>query len=64
MIALSYSDRHGYALGWFGVPAADYFLRVVRSLHRRTMRDWNRTRMKAVPERRAAAVAIEGWANP
>jgi hypothetical protein len=51
-------DWHGFAIDWLGVPAAVYFLWVVRNLHRRAMSDWNRTMMDAVPDRSAAAVAL------
>jgi hypothetical protein len=51
-------DWHGWAIDWLAVPAAIYFLWVVRNLHQRTMRDWNRTMMDAVPDRTAAAVAL------
>lgn len=51
-------DWHGWAIDWLAVPAAVYFLWVVRNLHQRTMRDWNRTMMDAVPDRTMAAVAL------
>jgi hypothetical protein len=51
-------DWHGFAIDWLAVPAAIYFLWVVRNLHRQTMRDWNRTMMDAVPDRSAAVVAL------
>jgi hypothetical protein len=51
-------DWHGYIIDWVGVPAALYFLWVVRNLHRRTTRDWNRTMMDAVPDRSAAVVSM------
>ncbi len=53
-------DWHGYVIDWLGVPAAIYFLCVVFNLHRRTLRDWNRTMMDAVPDRRAAMVTAGG----
>lgn len=34
-------DAHGLIIDWFGVPAAFYFLWVVRGLQRGEMRDWN-----------------------
>lgn len=51
-------DWHGFVIDWFAVPAAVYFLWVVRSLYRRSMADWNRQMMDAVPDRRAVAVSI------
>lgn len=37
-------DVHGFAIDWLGVPAAIYFLWVVRGLYRDALRDWNRDR--------------------
>jgi hypothetical protein len=51
-------DWHGYVIAWFAVPAAIYFLWVVRSLYRQTFKDWNRTMMDAVPDRTAAVVTM------
>lgn len=35
-------DPHGITIDLLGVPAAIYFVSVVRALHRGTFRDWNR----------------------
>lgn len=35
-------DGHGLAIDWLAVPAAVYFLWVVRALHHGTFSDWNR----------------------
>lgn len=35
-------DVHGLTIGWLAVPAAVYFLWVVRALHHGTFSDWNR----------------------
>jgi hypothetical protein len=35
-------DSHGLAIDWLSVPAAAYFLWVVRGLHRDSIQDWNR----------------------
>lgn len=34
-------DVHGFAIAWLAVPAAAYFLWVVRSLYEGRVRDWN-----------------------
>ena len=34
-------DGHGLLIDWLSVPAGIYFLTVVRSLYRETLRDWN-----------------------
>jgi hypothetical protein len=36
-------DTHGFVIDWLSVPAALYFLGVVRSLYRDAFLDWNRT---------------------
>ena len=36
-------DIHGFIIDWLSIPAALYFLWVVRGLYRDTIRDWNRT---------------------
>ncbi|HEX8769279.1 MAG TPA: hypothetical protein VF711_00780 [Acidimicrobiales bacterium] len=36
-------DGHGLIIDWLSVPAALYFLWVVRSLYLRSLRDWNHT---------------------
>ena len=51
-------DWHGYVIDWVAVPAAIYFLWVVRNLYKQSMRDWNRTMMDAVPDRGAVVVAM------
>ena len=56
---LYHLDWHGFAIDWLAVPAAVYFLWVVRNLYRRSTLDWNRRMMDAVPDRRAAAVSID-----
>lgn len=53
---LYHLDWHGYAIDWLGVPAAAYFLWVVRGLYRQSFPDWNRRMMDSVPQRAAAAV--------
>lgn len=47
-------DWHGLVIDWLAVPAAIYFLWVVRSLYRRAFPDWNRAIMDAAPEVAAA----------
>jgi hypothetical protein len=34
-------DGHGLVIDWLSVPAGIYFLAVVRSLYRDSLRDWN-----------------------
>jgi hypothetical protein len=51
-------DWHGFVIDWFAVPAALYFLWVVRNLYRQSVRDWNRQMFDAVPDRRAVAVTM------
>ncbi len=41
-------DVHGFVIDWVAVPAGLYFLWVVRSLYRDSLRDWNRVE---TPER-------------
>jgi hypothetical protein len=36
-----HQDGHGLAIDWLSVPAGIYFLTVVRSLYRDSIRDWN-----------------------
>lgn len=36
-------DVHGFVIDWLSIPAALYFLWVVRGLYRETLRDWNST---------------------
>lgn len=52
-------DWHGFVIDWLAVPAAVYFLWVVRNLYRQSVRDWNRQMMDAVPDRRAVAVTMQ-----
>jgi hypothetical protein len=40
---LYHFDVHGFAIDWLAVPAAVYFLWVVRGLYRGMLRDWNET---------------------
>jgi len=42
-------DYHGWIVDWVGVPAAIYFLWVVRGLYRQALRDWNRRMVDASP---------------
>lgn len=49
-------DWHGMTIDWLAVPAAVYFLWVVRGLYKQSMKDWNRRIVDAAPDRRAAAV--------
>jgi hypothetical protein len=45
-------DAHGLAIDWLSVPAAFYFLWVVRSLQLGTAKDWNQGEASIVaPER-------------
>lgn len=53
-------DWHGMTIDWLAVPAAVYFLWVVRSLYRKSFQDWNREYYDSVPERRAAVVTMGG----
>ena len=50
-------DWHGLAIDWLSVPAAIYFLWVVRSLYRRSIADWNRNMYDTLPDTDAAVVA-------
>ena len=50
-------DWHGLAIDWLAVPAAIYFLWVVRSLYRRSIADWNRNMYDTLPDTDAAVVA-------
>ena len=43
-------DVHTKVIDWLAVPAAAYFLWVVRGLHAGTMRDWNEATTGAVPD--------------
>jgi hypothetical protein len=49
-------DWHGWVIDWLAVPAAIYFLMVVRGLYRQSLHDWNRRMVDNVPDRSAAAV--------
>jgi hypothetical protein len=51
-------DWHGFAIDWLAVPAAIYFLWVVRGLYRQSIRDWNRKQFDTVPDKKAAVVAL------
>lgn len=43
------TDIHSALIDWLAVPAAAYFLWVVRGLHSGTVRDWNEATTGAVP---------------
>lgn len=43
------ADVHTVVIDWLAVPAAAYFLWVVRGLHAGTVRDWNEATTGAVP---------------
>lgn len=43
------ADVHSVVIDWFAVPAAAYFLWVVRGLHSGSVRDWNEATTGAVP---------------
>ena len=43
-------DVHTKVIDWLAVPAAAYFVWVVRGLHAGTMRDWNEATTGAVPD--------------
>lgn len=43
------ADVHSVIIDWFAVPAAAYFLWVVRGLNAGTVRDWNEATTGAVP---------------
>ena len=47
---LYHFDIHGFVIDWLAVPAAMYFLWVVRSLYRGMLRDWNKTMGAEVPQ--------------
>jgi hypothetical protein len=47
-------DAHGLVIDWLSVPAAMYFLWVVRSLHLGVSTDWNRGASIVAPERASA----------
>ncbi|MEX0874281.1 MAG: hypothetical protein WD646_10150 [Actinomycetota bacterium] len=51
-------DWHGLTIDWLAVPAAVYFLWVVRSLYRRSIRDWNRKMFDTVADTRAVVVTV------
>jgi hypothetical protein len=51
-------DWHGFVIDWLAVPAAMYFLWVVRGLYRQSIRDWNRKQFDTVPNKKAAVVAL------
>lgn len=51
-------DLHGLAIDWLAVPAAVYFLWVVRNLYRESMHDWNRRIVDNVPDRSVAVVSL------
>lgn len=46
---LYHYDLHGFTIDWIGVPAALYFLLVVRGLYRESLRDWNTKVVGAPP---------------
>jgi hypothetical protein len=50
-------DWHGLVIDWLAVPAAIYFLWVVRSLYRRSINDWNRKMYDPVPDLSAAVAS-------
>ena len=43
-------DTHGFIIDWLSVPAAFYFLWVVRGLHHGLVRDWNQATTGVVRE--------------
>jgi hypothetical protein len=43
-------DPHGLVIDWLAVPAAVYFVWVVRSLHLGSVRDWNESVTGVLPE--------------
>jgi hypothetical protein len=43
-------DGHGLVVDWLSVPAGIYFLYVVRSLYRDSLRDWNDGPDEVTPE--------------
>ena len=47
-------DVHGLVIDWVSVPAAIYFVWVVRSLYLGTVHDWNRGAADATPQPAAA----------
>jgi hypothetical protein len=51
-------DWHGLTIDWLAVPAAVYFLWVVRSLYRRSIKDWNRRMFDTVPDTQTAVVTL------
>jgi hypothetical protein len=51
-------DWHGFVIDWLAVPAAVYFLWVVRGLYRQSLKDWNRTQFDNVPNKAAAVVSL------
>lgn len=51
-------DAHGLAFDWLAVPAAAYFLWVVRNLYKESMYDWNRRIVDNVPDRSVAVVSL------
>lgn len=48
------ADLHTVTIDWLAVPAAAYFLWVVRGLHTGTVRDWNQATTGVVPAAAAA----------
>jgi hypothetical protein len=52
-------DWHGFVIDWLAVPAALYFLWVVRGLYKQSTRDWNRQMVDAVPDRSRVIVAMD-----
>ena len=51
------ADIHSIVIDWLAVPAAAYFLWVVRGLYAGTVRDWNEATTGAVPGKTAVATA-------
>ena len=43
-------DGHGLVIDWLSVPAGIYFLVVVRSLYRDSLRDWNDGPDEVIPD--------------
>ena len=53
-------DWHGWIVDWIAVPAAVYFLAVVRGLYKQSLQDWNRNYYDSARNQSAVIVSSTG----
>jgi hypothetical protein len=51
-------DGHGLVIDWLSIPGGIYFLAVVRSLYRDSLRDWNEGPAEVAPDGTSAVPAV------